>query len=301
MRTITTGPSAPSPVPARSTGAAQPDATEPATRPVLCAEEVEVLREGATLLDRVSLTVRPGEHWALLGANGAGKSTLLSLLGALVHPTRGRVEVLGRLLGRVDLRELRSYVGHVNPRHPLRSSPTVREVVLTGLTNSVERPPRWQPTDAQRERAEELVGTLGLGERIGARWPTLSQGERGRALIARALMPQPRLLLLDEPATGLDVAGREQLIESLEALAAQRPLLASVLVTHHLEELPPGTTHALLLRGGRTLAAGPVEEVLTSESVSECFGHPVRLERREGRWSVRTVRRAPHGTEPGQG
>ncbi|MEV0849804.1 ATP-binding cassette domain-containing protein [Streptomyces sp. NPDC049954] len=299
MTTITTGGAAASPRtpeepdaqagPATATADVSP-APEPGS-PVLCAQEVAVVREGATLLDAVSLTVRPGEHWALLGANGAGKSTLLSLLGALVHPTRGRVEVLGRQLGRVDLRELRSYVGHVNPRHPLRSSPTVRDVVLTGLTNSLERPPRWTPTGEQRERAEELIGTLGLGERSGARWPTLSQGERGRALIARALMPEPRLLLLDEPATGLDVAGREQLIESLETLAAERPQLASVLVTHHLEELPPGTTHALLLRGGRTLASGPVGEVLSSERISACFGHPVTLEHREGRWSVRTAAR----------
>lgn len=259
---------------------------------VLHAEEVELVREGALLLDRVSLTVREGEHWALLGANGAGKTTLLSLLGALGHPTRGQVEVLGRRLGRVDLRELRTYVGHVNPRHPLRSALKVRDVVLTGLTNSVEPLPRWRPDAEQRERAERLIATLGLGHRAEATWPTLSQGERGRALIARSLMPEPRLLLLDEPATGLDVAGREQLIESIEALTAGRPALASVLVTHHLEELPPGTTHALLLRGGKVLGSGPVDEVLTSESASECFGHPLRLARHGGRWSVRTAGRA---------
>ncbi|OON79623.1 ABC transporter ATP-binding protein [Streptomyces tsukubensis] len=259
---------------------------------VLRAEDVDVVRAGNVLLHEVSLAVRPGEHWALLGANGAGKSTLLSLLGALTHPTKGKVEVLGHTLGRVDLRELRSYVGHVNPRHPLRSPLPVREVVLTGLTNSVERPPRWSPTAEQEERADRLISMLGLGSRGEARWPTLSQGERGRALIARALMPEPRLLLLDEPATGLDVAGREQLIDSIDALRVAHPELASILVTHHLEELPPGTTHALLLRAGRALASGPVDEVLTSDRISECFDHPVRLDRRDGRWSVRARRAA---------
>lgn len=260
--------------------------------PVLRACDVQVVREGRPILQEVSLTVRPGEHWALLGSNGAGKTTLLSLLGALVHPTGGSVEVLGRTLGRVDLRELRAYVGHVNPRHPLRSPLRVRDVVLTGLTNSVERLPRWSPSAEQEAEADRLIAMLGLAPRTDARWPTLSQGERGRALIARALMPQPRLLLLDEPATGLDVAGREQLIDSLDALREAHPALASVLVTHHLEELPGGTTHAMLLRDGRTLASGAVEDVLTSDQVSKCFDHPVRLERTDGRWSVRA--RRPH-------
>ncbi|WP_129840218.1 ATP-binding cassette domain-containing protein [Streptomyces sp. RFCAC02] len=262
---------------------------------VLDVRDADLVRDGATLLHRVSLTVRPGEHWALLGANGAGKSTLLGLLGALTHPTRGTVRVLGEELGRVDLRALRSYVGHVNPRHPLRSPLTVRDVVLTGLTNSVEPVPRWRPTPEQVADAERLTDLMGLGHRREARWPTLSQGERGRALIARALMPDPRLLLLDEPATGLDVAGREQLVERLDALRTAHPALASVLVTHHLEELPTGTTHALLLRAGRVLAAGPVDGVLTGDLVSACFDHPVRLERADGRWSVRARRPAVTG------
>ncbi|WP_445277123.1 ABC transporter ATP-binding protein [Streptomyces sp. DSM 41033] len=262
-----------------------------ATPPVLRVRDVDLVRDGNHILSEVSLTVRAGEHWALLGANGAGKSTLLGLLGALTHPTRGTVEVLGHELGRVDLRQLRTYVGHVDPRHALRSPLRVRDVVLTGLTNSIEPLPRWRPTAEQLELADSLTGLLGLAGRREARWPTLSQGERGRALIARALMPQPRLLLLDEPATGLDVAGREQLIERLDTLQQSSPELASVLVTHHLEELPPGTTHVMLLRDGRCLASGPADEVLTSDQVSKCFDHPVHLSRIEGRWSVRTNRR----------
>ncbi|MGC0337705.1 ABC transporter ATP-binding protein [Streptomyces sp. SLBN-8D4] len=256
-------------------------------REVLRAEDVHVVRDGRPILQEVSLTVRAGEHWALLGANGAGKSTLLSLLGALVHPTRGTVEVLGRRLGRVDLRELRAQVGHVDPRHPLTAPLRVREVVLTGLTNSVAPLPRWRPTQEQRDRAGRLIGTLGLGDLADARWPTLSHGQRGRTLIARALMPQPRLLLLDEPATGLDLPGREQLIEALDTLRRGHPTLATVLVTHHLEELPPGTTHAMLLREGRVLAQGPASRVLTGDQVGKCFDLPLVLERHDGRWTVR--------------
>ncbi|MFE0020386.1 ABC transporter ATP-binding protein [Amycolatopsis sp. NPDC059021] len=254
---------------------------------VLRIDDVDFVRDGNYLLDSVSLTVRQGEHWALLGANGAGKSTLLGLAGAVAHPTRGVVEVLGRRLGRVDMRELRSYLGHVNPRHPLRTPLTVREVVLTGLTNTTELVPRWAPTAEQAAHADELIGLLGLDRRGAATWPVLSQGERGRALIARALMPEPRLLLLDEPATGLDLAAREQLLTAIDRLRGEHPSLATVLVTHHLEELPATTTHALLLREGRCLASGTVDEVLTTDQVSKCFDHPVRITRREGRWAAR--------------
>ncbi|MDT7843469.1 ABC transporter ATP-binding protein [Streptomyces justiciae] len=254
---------------------------------VLRAEGVEVVRDGRPILQEVSLTVRTGEHWALLGANGAGKSTLLSLLGAVVHPTRGTVEVLGRRLGRVDLRELRAYVGHVDPRHPLTQPLRTRDVVLTGLTNSVAPLPHWRPTPAQEERADRLIATLGLTDLRDARWPTLSQGQRGRTLIARALMPEPRLLLLDEPATGLDLPGREQLIAALDELRREHPALATVLVTHHLEELPGGTTHALLLREGRVLARGTAGGVLTADQLSKCFDLPLVLDRQDGRWSVR--------------
>ncbi|MGW2085305.1 ABC transporter ATP-binding protein [Streptomyces sp. NPDC001880] len=253
------------------------------------ADAVSLVRDGNVLLDTVSLTVRSGEHWALLGANGAGRSTLLGLLGAVNHPTRGSVEVLGRTLGRVDLRELRSLFGHVNPCHPLRSPLSVREVVLTGLTNSVEPVPRRSVSEEQRERAERLLKMLGMGGKSGSRRPALSQGERGRTLIARALMPRPRLLL-DEPATGLDLAAREQLLDSPDVLREEHLEPAAVLVTHHLEELPASTTHALLLRGGRCVASGPADEVLTTDRVSDCFGHPVRITRTDGRWAARAQR-----------
>ncbi|TDD79521.1 ATP-binding cassette domain-containing protein [Saccharopolyspora karakumensis] len=257
------------------------------TGPVLHADDVDVVRDGTHLLRSITLQVHPGQHWALLGANGAGKSTLLSLLGAHQHPTRGSVDVLGHRLGAVDMRALRSLVGHVNPRHPLTSPLTVTQVVLTGATNTTELVPRRHPTDAETAHADRLISLLGIADRADSRWNTLSQGERGRALIARALMPAPRLLLLDEPATGLDLAAREQLLTSLEDLRTQHPELATVLVTHHLEELPAGTTHAMLLRDGQCLTSGPVDEVITSDHISKCFNHLVHITRDHGRWHAR--------------
>ncbi|WP_067571898.1 ABC transporter ATP-binding protein [Nocardia acidivorans] len=260
--------------------------------PVLQVDAVDVMRDANPLLQGVSLTVRAGEHWALLGPNGAGKTTLLRMLGAFEHPTRGAVEVLGKRLGRVDMRELRTAIGHVDPRHTPRSPLTVHEVVRTGITNTAELIPRRHTTTEQLAEVDRLIDLLGLAHRRDAPWPILSQGERGRALIARALMPKPRLLLLDEPATGLDLAGREQLLERIDILQRAHPELSSVLVTHHLEELPPGTTHAMLLRGGRALVSGPVDEVVSTENISAAFDHPVRIVREDGRWSVRAAQPA---------
>ena len=253
-------------------------------------KDVDFVRDGKLLLGGVSLTIGEGERWALLGPNGAGKSTLLGLCGAITHPTRGTVEILGRRLGTVDIRELRESIGHVNPRHPLRSPLTVVDIVLTGLTGTIERMPRWEPTPAQRARALELIDLLGIGALSASPWTTLSQGERGRALIARALICDPRLLLLDEPSTGLDVAAREQLLETLDQIHSSHPHLAWLLVTHHLEELPTCSTHAALLRDGRVLAAGPADDVLTTELVSATFNHPIQIHRAAGRWTATTQR-----------
>jgi iron complex transport system ATP-binding protein len=259
---------------------------------VLELKDVTFRRLDKQILHGVGFTVRAGEHWALLGPNGAGKSTVMSFCGAVTFPTSGTVRVLGEQLGRVDLQTLRRSIGHVNPRHPLRSPLTVRDVILTGVTSTIEPPQRWAPEPADLERAAELIDTLGLGGKAGARWPTLSQGERGRALIARALVARPRLLLLDEPSSGLDVAAREQLLETLDLLDHAHPGVASVLVTHHLEELPATTTHALLLSHGRMVAAGPADETITTEHVSAAFEHPITVDHHDGRWSARAARAA---------
>jgi len=253
---------------------------------VLGVDGVDFVREGKLLLSGIDLTVRRGEHWALIGPNGAGKTTLLNLCGAVTHPTRGTVHVLGKQLGRVDMRELRGHIGYVNPRHPLESDLTVEQVVLTGVAGSIELVPRWTPSQDERDRARLLMKTLGVDVPTSPHWLTMSQGERGRTLIARALMHDPPLLLLDEPSTGLDVAAREQLLTTLDELRVQHPETATVMVTHHFEELPRSTTHAVLLRAGRVLASGPVGDVLTTELVSECFDHPIRIQHRDGRWSA---------------
>ncbi|EWS79849.1 ABC transporter ATPase [Brachybacterium phenoliresistens] len=257
---------------------------------VLELQGVKFHRGDKQILAEVDLEVRAGEHWALLGPNGAGKSTLLSFCGAREFPSRGTVDVLGRRMGRVAISELHREIGHVNPRHPLDVALSIRQVVLTGLTGTIDLPPRWEPSPEQLARADRLVAGIGLADRSASRWPVLSQGERGRALVARALIGQPRLLLLDEPTTGLDLAAREQLLDTLDALAHEEPDVATVLVTHHLEELPESTTHAVLLAHGRILAAGPVAEVLTSQAVSAAFAHPIEVRHDEGRWSARALR-----------
>lgn len=268
-------------------------------RPVIELAEVTFRRGVRTILDSISFAVHPGEHWALIGPNGAGKSTVLGFCGALTHPTSGTVDVLGHRVGRVELQALRRSIGHVNPRHPLTSPLTLREVVLTGLTGSIELPLRWQPTLAQVSATDVLIKQIGLAGKYEARWPTLSQGERGRALIARALVCEPDLLLLDEPTTGLDVAAREQLLVTIAALEHTHPELASILVTHHLEELPPSTSHAVLLNDGRIVRSGPATDVLTTEHVSLAFAYPIQVSHHGRRWFARAASAdASHSVAP---
>lgn len=256
-------------------------------KPVLQLDDVTFRRDGKQIIDGISLTVNEGEHWALLGPNGAGKSTLLGFCGAITFPSSGSVRVLGEQMGRTDLAVLRRSIGHVNPRHRLQHPRTVREVVLTGITGTNDLPLRWTATADELERADAMVETVGLTRIADSTWPTLSQGERGRTLIARALISGPRLLLLDEPSTGLDVAAREQLLETVDSLGQAHPDVASILVTHHLEELPTTTTHALLIAEGRTVASGTALETVTTENVTAAFSHPVQVGYHDGRWSAR--------------
>jgi iron complex transport system ATP-binding protein len=259
---------------------------------VLRLQDVSVRRftTDQLILDTVDWTVRPGEHWALLGANGAGKTTLLRLLGALMHPTTGTVEVLGSRLGRVDVRELRARIGHVNSAQRVPQDLTAHAVVLTGHSGTVQ--PLWRTYDEEvRLRARDLLTELGVKELTDRPYGVCSGGQRARVLIARALMADPALLLLDEPFNALDLPSREDLVEAMHQLAEGRPQLATVTVTHHLEELFPAVSHALLLREGRVLSRGAVDEVLTDSLLTACFGRDITVTRRDGRWSAYSGRR----------
>lgn len=253
--------------------------------------EAVTFRRGQTeILNGIDLRIARGEHWVLIGPNGAGKSTILSFASAQVFPTSGTVDILGRRMGRVELQALRRQIGHVNPRHPLRSNLTALDVVLTGLRGTIERPFRWEPGAEAVDSAEELLRQLGLEARMHAGWKVLSQGERGRVLVARALIAAPQLLLFDEPTTGLDVAAREQLLETIDSLAVTSQDLTTLLVTHHLEEIPESTTHAALISHGRLSATGTITEVLTNKYVSAAFDHPISVGYNNGRWWARAKR-----------
>jgi iron complex transport system ATP-binding protein len=245
----------------------------------------------AELLRGVDWTVEPGEHWAVLGPNGAGKTTLLNLAAAFSHPSAGTVEVLGETLGAVDMRKLRESIGTVEPglARRIQGRYTGLETVLTGATGSIALL-HDRITDDDRARAERLMSEIGVEPLRERRFEDCSQGERQRLLLARSLMDEPELLLLDEPTSGLDLPSRERLIASLDIMADANADLPTVLVTHHLEEIPATTTHALLLRDGAIVEAGPIAQVLTSTAVSATFDIEVEVAHNTGRWAAMVVR-----------
>ncbi len=260
----------------------------PMARPVLQMSRVAVLRGGTPILADVDWTVREDERWVVLGPNGAGKTTLLHLAAAALFPTRGTVELLGERVGGVDLGELRTRIGlssaALADRVPQREK--ALDVVVTAAYGVIGRwSERYEETDV--DRAQDLLARMGLRSFTSRRFGTLSEGERKRVLLARALMTDPELLLLDEPAAGLDLGAREALLRLLTRLARDESAPPTVLVTHHVEEVPVGTTHALLLARGAVVAAGPVTEVLTGRLLSRAFGLPLVVERRDGRFAAR--------------
>lgn len=250
--------------------------------------DVTIVRSGKTLLDRVSWRVREGEHWVILGPNGAGKTTLLQVASANMHPTSGTAEILGERLGAVDVFELRPRIGHTSSAIAERVPPgeTVRNLILSAAYAVLGR---WNEEydEEDHRRAMAMLSELGVASLADRTFGTLSEGERKRVLIARALMTDPEVVLLDEPAAGLDVGAREDLLASLEALASDERGPALVMVSHHLEEIAPGFTHALLLARGRVVASGPIVETLTSENLSQAFGQRLEVTHDEGRFSAR--------------
>jgi len=250
-------------------------------------EDVTVRRGPTTLLAGVDWAVELDERWVVLGPNGAGKTTLLRLAGAELHPSQGAVHVLGEQLGRTNVVELRTRIGLSSAAFGLRvpADEVVRDVVVSAGYGVVGRwRERYDAADV--ERADDLLAALGMRAFAERLYGTLSEGERKRVLIARALMTDPELLLLDEPAAGLDLGGREDLVARLARLAADPDAPTSVLVTHHVEEIPRGYSHALLLREGRVVAAGLMDDVLTNDNLSETFGVPLAVQSRRGRYTA---------------
>jgi iron complex transport system ATP-binding protein len=255
---------------------------------VLELASVSVVRGGSTLLDDITWDVAEGERWVVLGPNGAGKTTLLQLASGRMHPTTGVVGILGEILGTVDVFELRPRIGLASAAlaERLPAAERVHDIVVTASYGVVGR---WRERydDLDHERATRLLDALGMTGFADRTYGTLSEGERKRVQIARALMTDPELMLLDEPAAGLDLGGREDLVRRLAELAADPSAPSLVLVTHHVEEIPPGFTHVLLLRGGHVVASGPIDSTLTPDTLGETFGLPLVLEHVDDRWTAR--------------
>jgi iron complex transport system ATP-binding protein len=249
---------------------------------------VSVRRAGRTILGPIDWTVTPGEHWVVVGPNGSGKTTLAQVASTYLWPTTGSVEVLGSTIGRVDARELRRRIGYAGAGLESAIDPglTALDVVVTARHGALG--PWWHTfTDADRRRADTLLDDIGAGGLGDREFGLLSTGERRRVQIARALMPDPELLILDEPGSSLDLGARETLIRDLGALAARPRPSAIVLVTHHLEEIPPGFARALVLGAGRAVASGPIDDCLTGATISEAFGLPIDVTKQAGRFGAR--------------
>ncbi|MGZ4678569.1 MAG: ABC transporter ATP-binding protein [Ilumatobacteraceae bacterium] len=265
---------------------------------VLRLVDVSFIRGERTILAPLTWNVAAGQRWLVLGANGSGKTTLLRIAAMYEHPSTGDVRVLGERLGHTDVRVLRRRIGYMSPSLAAQLRPELRclDVVITAKYAALE--PWWHRyTDADQARALACLEQMGVVELAERSMATTSSGEQQRVLLARTLMNEPAVLLLDEPSARLDLGGREQLVQALAELTTDPNAPPLILVTHHLDEVPQGMTHVLMLRDGNVVAAGPIGRALTSASLSDCFGMPLTLERRDdGRfnaWSPRAAAAAP--------
>jgi len=251
---------------------------------VLDIQDVKLTLGHNEILRRVSWRILPGQHWAVLGANGSGKTSLLRVITGYLWPSSGQVDVLGERFGQVDLRQLRRRIGLVSSAlgQMIRRNQSARQIVLSGAFASTALFDRAD--DAQYARADELLAMLGCESLTDHPYGTLSLGEQQRVLIARALMPEPELLMIDEPCAGLDLPGREVLLETIDDLAADKGRTTLVMVTHHIEEITPRFTHVLILKAGKVLAAGPKDEILIDTNLQSAFDMRVELDRRHGRY-----------------
>jgi iron complex transport system ATP-binding protein len=251
---------------------------------------VSIVRNGSTLINNIDWEVDESDRWVVIGPNGAGKTTLLQVISAQIHPSSGVAGLLGEVLGTVDVFELRPRIGLTSAALAERipRGERVHDVVVSASYAVVGR---WREEYDQldHERAAELLAQLRIDRLANRTFGTLSEGERKRVQIARALMTDPELLLLDEPAAGLDLAGRESLVTTLGQLAQDQYAPASVLVTHHVEEIPNGITHAMLLKAGEIVAAGPLRDTLTADNLTKTFEVELSLIEADGRWTARAL------------
>lgn len=254
-------------------------------------DQVSVRIDGRTVLSDLSWAVEDGQRWVVLGPNGSGKTTLLRVASLYLHPTAGSVRVLGQTVGRLDVRALRPRIGLASAAlaNQVRPQVSARDAVMTARFGALEA---WWHVydDADRARAEALLDRFGVGGHADQAFGTLSSGERQRVQLARTLMTDPDLVLLDEPTAGLDLGGREDLLGRLAGLARDPSTPPLVLVTHHVDEIPEGFTHALVLAAGRVVALGPIQEVITGSVLGDAFGLDLEVEHRDGRWTARARR-----------
>lgn len=249
--------------------------------------DVNVLRGRKHLLKNINWSVAETDRWVVVGPNGAGKTTLLQLAAARMHPTQGSVSILDETLGKVDVFELRPRIG-LSSASLNSQIPEFEKVINVVVTASYGVLGRWREEYDKMDlrRAYELLDEWGMGSFMNRKYATLSEGERKRAQIARALMTDPELLLLDEPGAGLDLAGREDLVKKLSEVAADEYAPTTIVVTHHLEEIPPGFTHALLLKDAEIVAAGPIKQTLSEENLSKTFDRDLKVTERSGRYTA---------------
>ena len=258
--------------------------------PVLALSDVTVVRGGARILDRVDWTIEDDQRWVVLGPNGAGKTTLMQLAAARGHPTSGSVSVLDEELGAVDVFELRPRIGLVSAAYA-ETIPGSERAVDVVMSAGYAVTGRWNEEylGVDEHRARDLLARMGVAALAERRYGTLSEGERKRVQIARAQMTDPELLILDEPAAGLDLGSREDLVGRLSTIADDEDGPVVILVTHHVEEIPPSFTHGLLVRGGAVVAAGPLDEVMTTAWLTATFGLPLLLSRHDERYFARAL------------
>ena len=254
----------------------------------LALRDVVVRRDGSVLIGGISLRVERDERWVVVGPNGSGKTTLMRIMALYDHPSSGDVEVLGESLGRTDIRELRRRVGYASAAlaDQLRRDISAHDAVRTARHGALE--PWWHRyTDDDDARADECLAVMGMAHHGDRRFGTLSSGEQQRVMLARTLMNDPAVVLLDEPSARLDLGGREELVSTLAAFATDPAAPPFVMVTHHVDEIPSGVTHVAMLRDGAVLASGPIDDTMTADSLSECFGLRLQVERRaDGRFSA---------------